>query len=122
MMLANVQGNPLSNNSGLPNPAPGQLYDHTSKKVLYFSCHLQGMKAHFRAFKNKIAPEKLLKIEKELFAFFPILRDKEKIAQAKEAKTRGLKSPNFPVGRILRAKIFRTKCVNFFADICAKSA
>ena len=66
MMLANVQGNPLSNNSGLPNPAPGQLYDHTSEKELYFSCHLQGMKAHFRAFKNKIAPEKLLKIEKEL--------------------------------------------------------
>ena len=65
-MLANVQGNPLSNNSGLPNPAPGQLYDHTSEKELYFSCHLQGMKAHFRAFKNKIAPEKLLKIEKEL--------------------------------------------------------
>merc|ERR1711963_572215 len=29
--------------------------------------------------------------------------------------TRGLKSPNFPVGRILRAKTFWTKCVYFFA-------
>ena len=61
----------------------------------------------------------ILKIEKELAAFFPILRDKEKIAQAKEAKTRGLKSPNFPVGRILRAKTFRTKCVIFSCNMCA---
>ena len=28
--------------------------------------------------------------------------------------SRGLKSPNFPVGRISCAKTFRTKCVNFF--------
>ena len=30
---------------------------------------------------------------------------------------RGLKSRNFPVGRLLRAKTFRTKCVNCFRDI-----
>ena len=29
---------------------------------------------------------------------------------------RGLKSLNFPVGRLLRAKTFRTKCVNSFRD------
>ena len=32
------------------------------------------------------------------------------------------RSKNFPVGTILRAKTFRTKCVNLFHNICAKSA
>ena len=36
--------------------------------------------------------------------------------------TRGLKSLKFPVGRPLRAKTFRTKHVNHFRDIYAKSA
>ena len=35
---------------------------------------------------------------------------------------RDLKSQNFPDGRLKRAKTFRTKCVNCFRDICAKSA
>ena len=37
-------------------------------------------------------------------------------------KLRALKSLNFPVGRLWRAKTFRTKCVIFFHDMCAKSA
>ena len=48
MMLANAQGNPITNNTGQGAPAPGQLYDHTSEKELYFSCHLPGMKAYFK--------------------------------------------------------------------------
>ena len=36
--------------------------------------------------------------------------------------SRGLKSLKFPVGRPLRAKTFRTKRVNRFRDIYAKSA
>ena len=66
MMLANAQGNPITNNTGQGAPAPGQLYDHTSEKELYFSCHLPGMKAYFKQLKNIFAPEKLAKIDKEL--------------------------------------------------------
>ena len=65
-MLANAQGNPISNNNCQVFPTPGQLYDHTSEKELYFSCHLPGMKAYFRQLKNIFAPDKLAKIEKEL--------------------------------------------------------
>ena len=39
-----------------------------------------------------------------------------------DASYRDLKRLNFPVGRLLRAKTFRTKCVNCFRDMCAKSA
>lgn len=35
---------------------------------------------------------------------------------------RGLKSPNFPDSRILRAKNFQTKCADRFCDICDKNA
>ena len=38
-----------------------------------------------------------------------------------EVWVKGLKSPNFLVGRILCAKTFRAKCLTSFCDSCAKS-
>ena len=40
----------------------------------------------------------------------------------KEGTSRGLKSQNFPVGRLKRAKTFRTECINHFCDQCVKKA
>lgn len=64
LMLAYAQGNPISNNGSVA--IPGQIYDHSNEKEQYFSCHLPGMKAYFRQFKETISPEKLQKIDKEL--------------------------------------------------------